>query len=579
MGNLNCSNSTFDNQNEMKTEDYNRNKTYIDKTNDFKIVPIRSMIKSKTISPKKHLSSQEKNYIFLDMIKNKESKNEEKFIRHSFTPCRREKFKISSETGLSPKKEENKNLMGNLNCSNSSFDNQNEMKTEVSNRGKTYLAKTTDFQLIAMRSMFKSKTISPKKHLTLEERNYIFLDKSKELKNDEKNIRRSFTPSLREKLKISTETGTPSKKDDNKKIDIKNKKNKEKEKDNKDGEDNDVNKKSALIKKVKSSPLEVICEQIEEENKILDTTKTYKNKEKNINDKNNNSIIINNVKDNDKTQKDLILNDSNENNNDDNNNNYNQKNNIILNNSNFYSDKSNNSENNKENSIFKKDEMKLCFNHTSSSKGEEENNIIEEEDKNNNYCDNNDNDFQNDNYNNNNNINGFMDLENHKENNKNLILEKYKDLYKKRPLRNKYYKELNWKGIKLDIPLLLTKKENDILLQGEFLVLNNILEIHSFVHSKYTRYLTLAKHELNIYRSKEKYLYNKSPLFNIPLFNISKCDILNKNDINMFNNLKNLLLKFSLYMKLTTVTGMLIFDQNNNANKKYRFSNPFLKQK
>ncbi len=471
MGNLNCSNSTFDNQNEMKTEDYKRNKTYIDKTNDFKIVPTRSMIKSKTISPKKHLSSQEKNYIFLDMIKNKESKNDKKSIRHSFTPCRREKFKISSETGLSPKKEENKNY--------------------------------------------------------------------------------------------------------------KNKKNKEKE--NKDGEDNDVNKKSGVLKKGMSSPLEVICEQIEDEQKILDTTKTYKNKEKNINDKNNNSLGINNQKENDKTQKDLILNDSNENNIDPNNNiNYNQK----LNNSNVYSDKSNNSDennnindNNKENSIFNKVEMKLCFNHTSSSKGEEENNNnIPQEDYNNNnyYYNNNYNEFQNEHYINN--IDGFMDLENNKENKKNMIREKYKDLYKKRPFKNKYYKELNWKNINLDLKLLLTKKENDILLQGEFLVLNNILEINSFVHQKYTRYLTLTKHEINIYRSKEKYIYSQSPLYNISLFNITKCDILHKDDIKMFNNIKTLLLKFSLYIKLTTVTGMLIFEQSNNANKKYRFSNPFIKQ-
>ena len=32
----------------------------------------------------------------------------------------------------------------------------------------------------------------------------------------------------------------------------------------------------------------------------------------------------------------------------------------------------------------------------------------------------------------------------------------------------------------------------------------------------------------------------------------------------MFNNLKNLLLKFSLYIKLTTVTGMIIFEPSNN---------------
>ena len=463
--------------------------------------------------------------------------------------------------------------MGNLNCNYSTLDNQNEIKTEDFNRNKTYISKNNNLIICApIRSMIKSKTIPPKKHLSLQEKNFIFLDinKNKELKNNEKYIRRSFTPRRREQFKISSDVGISIKKEENKILDFKNNK-KSKEKENKDSEDNDVNKKSAILKKVKSSPLEVICEQIEDEKKILDTTKTFKNKEKNINDKNNNSIILNNIKDNDKTQKDLILNDSNENNNNSNQN----DNNLKLNNSNYYSDKSNNSENNKnennnkENSIINKEEMKLCFNHTSSSKGEEEN-YVQEEEQNNNYYYNNE--LPNDNYNN---INGFIENEN-KDSKKNLVKEKYKELYKKKPYKNRFYKELNWKNININL-LLLSKKENDILLQGEFLVLNNILEINSFVHSKYSRYLTLTKHELNIFRSKEKYLYNGSPLINISLFNITKCDLLNKNDINMFNNLKNLLLKFSLYIKLTTVTGMIIFEPSNNTNKRYRFSNPFIK--
>ena len=156
------------------------------------------------------------------------------------------------------------------------------------------------------------------------------------------------------------------------------------------------------------------------------------------------------------------------------------------------------------------------------------------------------------------------------------IKEKYKDLYKKRYYKNKYYKELNWRNIKID-SLLITKNEKDILLQGEFLVFNNILEINSLFNTKYYRYLTLTKHEINIFRSKEKYIYNNNPLYNISLFNISKCDLLNKTDINLFINLKKLLLKYSFYIKLTTVTGMLILEPTNNTNKKNRFSNPYIK--
>ena len=224
--------------------------------------------------------------------------------------------------------------MGNLNCSHSTLDNQNEIKTEDFNRNKTYISKNNNLIICTpIRSMIKSKTIPPKKHLSLQEKNFIFLDisKNKELKNNEKYIRRSFTPQRREQFKISSDVGISIKKEENKILDFKNNK-KNKEKENKDSEDNDVNKKSAILKKVKSSPLEVICEQIEDEKKILDTTKTFKNKEKNINDKNNNSIGLNNIKDNDKTQKDLILNDSNENNNNSNQNN----NNLKLNNSNYY---------------------------------------------------------------------------------------------------------------------------------------------------------------------------------------------------------------------------------------------------
>jgi hypothetical protein len=163
-----------------------------------------------------------------------------------------------------------------------------------------------------------------------------------------------------------------------------------------------------------------------------------------------------------------------------------------------------------------------------------------------------------------------------KEFNKNLyVKEQYKDLYKKKIYTNKYHKELNWRNINID-QILSNKSENDILLKGEFLVFNNILEINSSNKLKYSRYLTLTKHVINIFRSKEKYIYNENPLINISLFNISKCDLLNKSDIEMLKNLKNLLLKYSLFIKLTTVNGMVIVEPSKNS-KKYRISNPFLK--
>ena len=153
---------------------------------------------------------------------------------------------------------------------------------------------------------------------------------------------------------------------------------------------------------------------------------------------------------------------------------------------------------------------------------------------------------------------------------KKILKEKYKNLYKKKYYRIKYNKELNWHNIKID-NFLLTKDDKDILLQGELLVFNNIKEINSTLQSKYLRFLTLTKIEINIYRSKEKYIYYKSPLINISLFNISKCDLVNKNDIKnkKYSNLSSLLLKYSFFIQFTSVRSMITFEQN----KKYKFSN------
>ena len=110
MGNLNCSNLTIDTQNEIKSADFNRNKTYISKNHILKISsPIRNMQKSKTSIPKSHLSIKENNIIFSENNENKELKNNEKNFRRSFTPRRRKKFKIAPENNTSNKKEENKN--------------------------------------------------------------------------------------------------------------------------------------------------------------------------------------------------------------------------------------------------------------------------------------------------------------------------------------------------------------------------------------------------------------------------------------------------------------------------------------
>ena len=432
--------------------------------------------------------------------------------------------------------------MGNLNCNNSTIDLQNEKDF---NRNKTYVSKNHLLQIISPpRNMKRSKTSSPKSHLSLKEKNFIFENiKNKESKNNKKIFRRSFTPQTRNQFKISPEINISNKKEENKKIEHKIKKNKEKE--SKDNEENDINKKGVILKKGKSTPLEVISEQIEDEKKVLDTTRNL----------NNNSVGIT-IKNNDKTQKE-----------------FNNKENLNrINNSNYYSDKSENDNNinenyNNNNSIIKKKEIGLYFNHTNSSKGEEDykqdNNIYNNEIINNNdyinFIKNNSEDFED------------------KDFRKNLKKkEDYKYLYKKKCFKNKYYQELNWRNIKINNELLL-KNEKDVLLQGEFLVFNNILEINSLNNTKYYRYLTLAKHEINIFRSREKYIYNKNPLINISLFNISKCDLLNKNDINMFINLKSLLFKYSLYIKLTTVTGMIVFESTNNNKNRYRFSNPFIK--
>ena len=451
--------------------------------------------------------------------------------------------------------------MGNLNCNNSTLDNQTEIRSADIDRNNTLVLKHNNLKISSpIRTMIKSKSCPPKDKLSLKEKNYIFSEKIKsiETKNNTKNFRRSFTPRRSKQFKISEDNKNKfdSESHYQKKI-IKNKlKKDEQNQDAEKEEENDKNKKGTILKKGKSSPLEVICEQIEDEKKVLDTTRTIKNKEiiqpsnsKNIND-NNNSEQNNNINN--------INNNKNENIN-----NKNQNLNLnLINNSSYFSKSSNiniNENNNKENSEIKKNELQLFFNHTGSSRGEEEHineNIY---------------------YNNYNYYNNLHNNMGNKEFNKNLyVKEQYKDLYKKNIYTNKYHKELNWRNINID-QILYKKNENDILLKGEFLVFNNILEINSSNKLKYSRYLTLTKHVINIFRSKEKYIYNENPLISISLFNISKCDLLNKSDIEMLKNLKNLLSKYSLYIKLTTVSGMVIVEPSKNSNKKYRLSNPFLK--
>ena len=449
--------------------------------------------------------------------------------------------------------------MGSINCNNSTLDNQTEIRSPDINPNNALILKHNNLKISsAIRTMIKSKSCPPKDKLSLKEKNYIFSEKIKniETKNNTKNFRRSFTPRRRKQFKISEDNKNKFDSESvNQKEIIKNKLKKDEQNQGAEKEeDNDKNKKRSLLKKGKSSPLEVICEQIEDEKKALDTPRNIKNKEiiqpsnsKNIND-NNNSEQNNNVTN--------INNNKNENIN-----NINKNQNLNLNLINNSSNINNNDNNNKENSEIKKNELQLCFNHTGSSRGEEEHI--------------NENIYYN-NYNNYNYYNNLHDNMENKEFNKNLFVkEQYKDLYKKKIYTNKYHKILNWRNINID-KILSNKNENDILLKGEFLVFNNILEINSSNKLKYSRYLTLTKHVINIFRSKEKYIYNENPLINISLFNISKCDLLNKSDADMLKNLQNLLSNYSLFIKLTTVNGMVIVEPSKNS-KRYRISNPFLK--
>ena len=168
--------------------------------------------------------------------------------------------------------------MGNLNCSNSTLDNNIEIRSSDINPNNTLGSKHNNLKISSLiRTMIKSKSCPPKDKLSLKEKNYIFSDKMKniETKNNTKNFRRSFTPRRSKQFKISEDNKNKydSESFQQKKI-IKNKlkkdaQNKETEKE----EENDKNKKGTILKKGKSSPLEVICEQIEDEKKVLDTTR------------------------------------------------------------------------------------------------------------------------------------------------------------------------------------------------------------------------------------------------------------------------------------------------------------------
>ena len=142
-------------------------------------------------------------------------------------------------------------------------------------------------------------------------------------------------------------------------------------------------------------------------------------------------------------------------------------------------------------------------------------------------------------------------------------------------------KELNWKDISIYsvIPKekYLSYKETDILLKGEFVVVNNsLLQNHTIStnREKYKRYLTLAKTELKVYRNKEKYICDENPLNSISLFNISKCDIYQLTTSIAQSN--NVLFNYNFYIKLTTVNGMMMKNNqinSNNPNKKYHHLN------
>ena len=148
-------------------------------------------------------------------------------------------------------------------------------------------------------------------------------------------------------------------------------------------------------------------------------------------------------------------------------------------------------------------------------------------------------------------------------------------------IKNKHIsKKINWKDISIYsiIPKekYMTFKETDIILQGEFIVINDLLlqnKTLSQNREKYKRYLTLAKTELKVFRNKEKYIYDENPLNAISLFNISKCDIYPITTPTSPSN--NVLFNYNFYIKLTTVNGMMMKNSqiNNKRNKKYSHLN------
>ena len=121
-------------------------------------------------------------------------------------------------------------------------------------------------------------------------------------------------------------------------------------------------------------------------------------------------------------------------------------------------------------------------------------------------------------------------------------------------LEDEFWGEKTWekaesKIIKETVNLAITKsgipaskienKENeDFLLQSEFYRVNCNKKTITKISEAYPNYLVLTFNSIKIYRSKEHFLYGRTPLTILPFSALGLCDVINVNETS-FKNIKN----------------------------------------
>ena len=148
-------------------------------------------------------------------------------------------------------------------------------------------------------------------------------------------------------------------------------------------------------------------------------------------------------------------------------------------------------------------------------------------------------------------------------------------------------KEKNWNTLTIFDCIPASKIENkeneDFLLQSEFYRVNCNKKTITKISEAYPNYLVLTFNSIKIYRSKEHFLYGRTPLTILPFSALALCDVINVNETS-FKNIKNVF-KYNFCIEINKEKiqsqngdqsainrikneGITKYESNNNMNQK-----------